>query len=58
VRAACFLVCVQVTYNTLIDVFGKTNQAEEAVKVLDTLEAQVRPCRPPKQRRDQRCLTA
>ena len=31
-----------VTYNTLIDVYGKTGQWEEAVKVLDALEHQVR----------------
>lgn len=30
-----------VTYNTLIDVYGKTTQWEEAVKVLDALEQQV-----------------
>ena len=30
-----------VTYNTLIDVYGKTGQWEEAVKVLDALEQQV-----------------
>lgn len=30
-----------VTYNTLIDVYGKTGQWEEAVAVLDTLERQV-----------------
>ena len=32
-----------VTFNTLIDVYGKTGQWEEAVRVLDTLEQQVRP---------------
>ena len=31
-----------VTFNTLIDVYGKTGQWEEAVRVLDTLEQQVR----------------
>ena len=31
-----------VTYNILIDVHGKTGQWQEAVKVLDALEAQVR----------------
>ena len=30
-----------VTFNTLIDVYGKTGQWEEAVRVLDTLEQQV-----------------
>lgn len=30
-----------VTYNTLIDVYGKTGQWEEAIAVLDTLERQV-----------------
>jgi pentatricopeptide repeat protein len=30
-----------VTYNTLIDVYGKTGQWEEAVRVLDTLEEEV-----------------
>ena len=30
-----------VTYNTLIDVYGKTGQWEEAVRVLDTLDGQV-----------------
>ena len=30
-----------VTYNTLIDVYGKTGQWEEAVKILDALEHQV-----------------
>ncbi len=30
-----------VTYNTLIDVYGKTGQWEEAVNVLDALEQQV-----------------
>ena len=31
-----------VTFNTLIDVYGKTGQWEEAVRVLDTLEQQAR----------------
>jgi pentatricopeptide repeat protein len=31
-----------VTFNTLIDVYGKTGNWEEAVRVLDTLEQQVR----------------
>jgi len=35
-----------VTYNTLIDVYGKTGQWEEAVKVLDALEHQVTPLPP------------
>jgi pentatricopeptide repeat domain-containing protein 1 len=30
-----------VTFNTLIDVYGKTGQWEEAVKVLDALQSQV-----------------
>ncbi len=30
-----------VTYNTLIDVYGKTGQWQEAIAVLDTLEQQV-----------------
>lgn len=33
-----------VTYNTLIDVYGKTGQWVEAVRVLDTLKQQVGPC--------------
>ena len=31
-----------VTYNILIDVHGKTGQWQEAIKVLDALESQVR----------------
>lgn len=31
---------LQVTFNTLIDVYGKTGSWEEAVRVLDTLEQQ------------------
>ena len=30
-----------VTFNILIDIYGKTNQWQEAVKVLDALDAQV-----------------
>ncbi len=36
-----------VTYNILIDVYGKMGAWQEAVQVLDALEAQVRPAAHP-----------
>ena len=36
-----------VTFNTLIEVYSKTGAWQDAVSVLDALEAQVRPCQGP-----------
>ena len=46
-----------VTFNILIDIYGKTNQWQEAVKVLDALDAQVCAARLPCMLEMLRCLS-
>lgn len=43
-HAECYGGYVQVTYNTLIDVYGKLGQWEQALQVLRRMKFQVGPC--------------